>query len=218
MKNLAIIGAAVAAAAGAVWFTWGARQVQPTTPLTSPPAAARQDHTPAGADAAPPASSEQSDGRTSPHSRALAAPSVQDPIAANRPTDPRAAARAKRPLPPSPAEPAKEPEPEEQLIPHRMARLALSRVGADPDAEIIWSLAINDPSVSAHDRSDLIEDLNEEGFPDPDHVTKDDLPLIKGRLAIIVKHAPDAMDDVNAAAFAEAYKDLVNMLTSLNGK
>ena len=84
-------------------------------------------------------------------------------------------------------------------------------MGADPFAESIWIDAINDPSVSAHDRSDLIEDLNEEGFPDPKHVTPDDLPLITSRLALIEQHAPFAMDDVNAAAFAEAYKDLVKM-------
>ena len=96
-----------------------------------------------------------------------------------------------------------------------MARTALSFVGADPDAEAIWFAAINDPSFSPHDRQDLIEDLNEEGFPDPKHITPDDLPLIVNRLALIEELAPDAMDDTNAAAFAEAYKDLVNMYARL---
>jgi hypothetical protein len=91
------------------------------------------------------------------------------------------------------------------------ARLALSLVGIDPDAEAVWAGAINDPSRTAHERQDLIEDLNEDGFPDPKHVTADDLPLIESRLALIEQFAPEAMDDVNAAAFAEAYKDLMNM-------
>jgi hypothetical protein len=91
------------------------------------------------------------------------------------------------------------------------ARQALSFVGIDPNAEAVWADAINDPSRTPHERQDLIEDLNEDGFPDPKHVTAADLPLIESRLALIEQFAPDAMDDVNAAAFAEAYKDLVNM-------
>src|SRR5215204_1555417 len=66
-----------------------------------------------------------------------------------------------------------------------LEREALAYVGADPFAEVIWLGAINDPSVSAHDRSDLIEDLNEEGFPDRKHLTPDDLPLIASRLSLI---------------------------------
>ena len=57
----------------------------------------------------------------------------------------------------------------------------------------------------------MIEDLNEEGFLDPKNITADDLPLIMSRLALIEQHAGDAMDDVNAAAFMEAYKDLWGM-------
>jgi hypothetical protein len=96
-------------------------------------------------------------------------------------------------------------------VPVEVARTALAYVGADPEAEEVWAAAINDPSLSAHARQDLIEDLNEDGFPDPKHVTPDDLPLIVSRLALIEELAPDAMDQVNADAFAEAYKDLVNM-------
>jgi hypothetical protein len=92
-----------------------------------------------------------------------------------------------------------------------IARQALDLVGADPMAEAIWAQAINDPMISAHERQDLIEDLNENGFDDPAHPSADDLPLIENRLAIIEELAPLAMDDVNAAAFAEAYKDLVKM-------
>jgi hypothetical protein len=108
--------------------------------------------------------------------------------------------------PNQPKEP-KEPLTADQLL----ARSALSLVGADPDAEAVWVSAINDPTRSEHERKDLIEDLNEEGFDDPRNVTADDLPLIVNRLAVIEQLAPSAMDDINDAAFAEAYKDLVNM-------
>lgn len=93
-----------------------------------------------------------------------------------------------------------------------VARFALSFVGADTGAEVVWASTINDPTVPAEARKDLIEDLNEDGFPDPKHVTADDLPLIMSRMDLIEEMAPDAIDDVNAAAFAEAYKDLVNMM------
>ncbi|MDQ3439240.1 MAG: hypothetical protein M3478_02685, partial [Planctomycetota bacterium] len=78
--------------------------------------------------------------------------------------------------------------------------------------------AINSADISADDRSDLIEDLNEDGFADPKNLTRDDLPLILNRLDLIEREAPYAMDDVNAAAFAEAYKDLVNMYAKVTGK
>ncbi len=102
--------------------------------------------------------------------------------------------------------------------PPTLEREALSYVGVDPLAEAIWVDAINDQSISSEDRSDLIEDLNEDGFPDPRRPTADDLPMILSRLALIEQLAPDAMDDVNAAAFAEAYKDLVNMYGRVTGE
>lgn len=98
------------------------------------------------------------------------------------------------------------------------AREALSLVGADPMAEAYWVEAINDSSLPAHERQDLIEDLNEEGFEDPKHPTADDLPLILSRLAIIDVLAPDAMDDVNSDAFQEAQKDLFKMAARVMGE
>ena len=92
-----------------------------------------------------------------------------------------------------------------------VAREALSSVGADAGAEVIWTQAINNPDIPANERQDLIEDLNEEGFADPKRLTRDDLPLILNRLELIDRLAPSAMDDVNAAAFKEARKDLINM-------
>jgi hypothetical protein len=91
------------------------------------------------------------------------------------------------------------------------ARVALSWVGADSEAEEYWIAAINDPDIPAKEREDLIEDLNEEGLPDPKHPTLDDLPLILYRLALIEELAPYSMDEVNARSFAEAYKDLKNL-------
>jgi hypothetical protein len=69
-------------------------------------------------------------------------------------------------------------------------------------------------STKSH-RSNLIEDLNEDGFADPRNLTANDLPLIQNRIALIEQLAPNAMDQVNAAAFKEAYKDLVNMRAKL---
>jgi len=97
------------------------------------------------------------------------------------------------------------------------ARDALSRVGFDPLAEVVWLGAINDPDLPANERKDLIEDLNEDGFPDPKNITSDDLPLIMSRIALIEELWPAAMDEINAEAFREAYKDLVNMYFRLAG-
>jgi len=105
--------------------------------------------------------------------------------------------------------------PQEPAVPVQLARLALGFVGADPQAEEVWYEAINDPNMPADARKNLIEDLNEDGFTNPRQITEDDLPLIYSRIALIEQVAPDAMDDVNAAAFAEAYKDLVNMVERL---
>lgn len=91
------------------------------------------------------------------------------------------------------------------------ARVALAYVGADPDAEMYWYAAINNPSLSAHERQDLIEDLNEDGLSDPQNPTMDDLPLILSRIQLIEEVGWEAMDEVNADAFQEAYKDLVNL-------
>ncbi len=84
-------------------------------------------------------------------------------------------------------------------------------VGADPLAEAYWYIAINDPALPPTERQDLIEDLNEDGFPDPKHPTMEDLPLIINHIALIERTVPAAMDEVNLEAFLEAYKDLLNL-------
>jgi hypothetical protein len=91
-----------------------------------------------------------------------------------------------------------------------LARLALSFVGADAQANDFYQKAINDPVMNPKDRKNLIEDLNEDGL-NFKNLSERDLPLIMNRLGLIEQLAPNAMDAANAAAFKEAYKDLVNM-------
>lgn len=90
------------------------------------------------------------------------------------------------------------------------ARAALSFVGVDPAAESYWMSAINDPNLPANERKDLIEDLNEDGLSDPKHPGPEDMPLIANRLALLENLDP--MDQVNADAMQEAYKDLTALL------
>lgn len=96
-----------------------------------------------------------------------------------------------------------------------LARVALDYVGVDPKADELWQEVIDDLEVPPEHRSNLIEDLNENGFPDPDHPTPRDLPLIESRIALIERLLPRATDPVNQAAFKEAYKDLKNMRAEL---
>lgn len=132
----------------------------------------------------------------------------------------------KEPLPPPPSnskaappetKPA-EPPPEtaspkgKEPVQDPIARAALALVGTDEEAEAIWLAAINNPDLPANERKDLIEDLNEDGFPNPRSVTADDLPLIQSRIRIIEELMLDPLDETNAAALAEAYTDLLRML------
>jgi hypothetical protein len=91
------------------------------------------------------------------------------------------------------------------------ARLALNYVGADSQADGFYQKAINDMALSENHRKNLIEDLNQDGFPDTRNLSARDLPLIQNRITFIEQHAPLATDPVNAAAFKEAYKDLLKM-------
>jgi hypothetical protein len=92
-----------------------------------------------------------------------------------------------------------------------MARVALTFVGSDPAADEYWVAAINNPSLPAKERQNLIEDLNEDGLTDPKHPSPADLPVILNRLDLIEEYAPFSMDQVNYDAFQEAYKDLLNL-------
>jgi hypothetical protein len=95
------------------------------------------------------------------------------------------------------------------------ARVALSYVGTDPDAEAYWIAAINDPNLPAKERKDLIEDLNEDGLANPRLAAPEDLPVIANRIQLIEELAPLSMDQANYDAFGEAYKDLMNLYNGL---
>ena len=103
----------------------------------------------------------------------------------------------------------------ELLVKEQQGRAALGLIGYDPEADEVWIGIINDPSLSAHTRQDLIEDLNEDGFSDPHNPALEELPMIKYRIRLIEDLLPYAMDDVNRDAFEEAHKDLVNMVDHL---
>jgi hypothetical protein len=96
-----------------------------------------------------------------------------------------------------------------------LARMALNYVGTNPDANQLFQQAINDPALGDERRKNLIEDLNETGFADPKHLAPSDLPLVENRLALIEQLAPGVTDKVNQAAFAEALKDLTDMMNQL---
>jgi hypothetical protein len=98
------------------------------------------------------------------------------------------------------------------------ARLALTFAGADPRATEFYAETINDPALTPNHRRNLIEDLNQDGFADPKNLTANDLPLIENRIELIEKLAPSALDDANAAAFQEAYKDLLLMQSKITGQ
>jgi hypothetical protein len=92
------------------------------------------------------------------------------------------------------------------------ARVALYFVGTgDSEANAYWASAVFDPNLPAEERKDLIEDLNETGMADPQHPSPADLPMILARMRLIQQLAPYSIDQVDADAFGEAYKDLVGM-------
>jgi hypothetical protein len=91
------------------------------------------------------------------------------------------------------------------------AREVLHLVGVDSHADELWLATINDPRVSAKERQNLIEDLNEAGLVDPKHPTEEDLPLIVARILLIESINESPLDQTNANAFLEVYKDLLNL-------
>jgi hypothetical protein len=109
--------------------------------------------------------------------------------------------------------PAKKPKPPLQ---DPVARVAMSLVGADPDAEAYWLEAIFDSSLPDGEREDLMEDLNEEGLSDHKRPGPEDFPLIVNRLALILEIAPEA-DEFMLRHLGEAYKDLLNLAAVTQG-
>jgi hypothetical protein len=108
----------------------------------------------------------------------------------------------------------KAPPKDEKVVQDPLAREALIFVGLDEDAELYWFAAIQDPTLPTSERQDLIDDLNEEGLPDPKHPTMDDLPLILSRLEIIREIAPSVPEGLD---WKESYDDLVNLAALATG-
>lgn len=103
---------------------------------------------------------------------------------------------------------------DDPVVKEQRGRAALALIGHNPEADEVWIQIINDPSLSANARKNLIEDLNEDGLSYR-NLTMDDLPVIKYRIQLIEELRPYAMDKTNADAFDEAHKDLVNMANRL---
>jgi hypothetical protein len=192
MKQKQILAAILVAGAGCVLAGWYFHK-RPAVEVSTPPAVASVSQ-----------------------SASVTAPAPEQPAVAVVSEAP-----ASEPVAPAPVVPAKKAQNNAGIVKVAKgkapildpdARIALSFVGADPDAEAYWEGAINDPNLPAEERQDLIEDLNEDGLSDPNHPGPEDMPLIMNRLALIEDMAPGAMDKVNADAFAEAHKDLVAML------
>ncbi|MEI7730712.1 MAG: hypothetical protein WCO56_14155 [Verrucomicrobiota bacterium] len=152
---------------------------------------------------------------SAPASAADVVPLPDSALPANNPIMPTKVAKASQSAPKPGTSAGQGTRPVKEPIKDPMARTALAFVGTDAAAEQYWYEAINDASLPANERKDLIEDLNEDGISDPENPNLDDLPLIVSRLVLIETVAQDAMDKVNADAFAEAYKDLSEMAKRL---
>lgn len=206
----------LAAAIVAVWWATGAEMAGPV----ALPAEMAEEQAPESGPGGPltagarrePASARRDD-RPPAEAPVRAAPTPGTPQGETKPGPPAwPSPRVKRdggPAPQSVGEPA---------VPIRLAFRALWYLGVDPEAEKTWSRAINDPKTPPGVRRDLIVDMIDEGYSDNDHPTRQDLPTILARLEIIERYAPYAMDEVNAAAFEEAYRVLLDLYIRLGGE
>ncbi|MEK7951516.1 hypothetical protein [Luteolibacter soli] len=96
-----------------------------------------------------------------------------------------------------------------------LARLALSYVGANPQALELYHTALLDPSITPDQKHDLVEDLNQDGIIDRKNPTPDDLQVIAKRYELTQAYLQEPYvqgDKTLNAAFHEADKDLRNML------
>jgi hypothetical protein len=105
--------------------------------------------------------------------------------------------------------------PTKKLVQDPISRDALKLVGMDAEAELYWFAAIHDETLPKSERQDLIDDLNEEGLPDPKHPTPDDLPLLLSRLEILEELVPTLGGDLE---WQESYNDLVNLVALATGR
>ncbi|MGZ4963391.1 MAG: hypothetical protein ACXWC8_12620 [Limisphaerales bacterium] len=95
-----------------------------------------------------------------------------------------------------------------KVVQDSLAREAMALVGVDPAAEKYWMDAINDPSLPKSERQDLVDDLNEGGFPDPHHPTPEDIAIIMKRLDLLERLGDKVPPDLQSE---EVIKDLRQM-------
>jgi hypothetical protein len=97
-----------------------------------------------------------------------------------------------------------------KVVQDPLARDALGLVGIDPDAEQYWLAALTDANLPKSERQDLVDDLNEQGLPDPKHPTPEDLPVLLARLSMIEELAAENIGP--DLELKEPYDDLVNLV------
>jgi hypothetical protein len=90
-----------------------------------------------------------------------------------------------------------------------LGRAALPYVGADPQANEFYDKVINDMTLTASQRNEFKEDLNEP--PNKGKISASDLPWIEGRIDFIEGQYARTPNSMNDPALNEAHKDLVNM-------
>jgi len=100
-------------------------------------------------------------------------------------------------------------------VPVQVAFRALWYLGTDSAAEATWAAAINDPRLPEGVRSDLIIDMIDEGYTDNERPGAADLAVVRARLQILERHAPHAMDEINARAFEQAYREMLQLYQRL---
>ena len=101
-----------------------------------------------------------------------------------------------------------------------LARIALTYVGGDTQALELFHTAILDPSLLPDQKSNLVEDLNEEGLTNQKVPTPEDLQLIAKRYELTQAYLQETYvlnDETLHAAFVEADKDLHRMLEKAAG-
>lgn len=96
-----------------------------------------------------------------------------------------------------------------------LARLALSFVGANRQAEQLFHTAVLDGALTPDARRNLIEDLNQDGLSSKRNLSPEDLSLVTARYRLTQTYLQQDYvqgDRMLLEAFKEADKDLRNML------
>lgn len=96
-----------------------------------------------------------------------------------------------------------------------LARVALSCVGANPQAVGLFHTAVLDPSLLPDQKRNLVEDLNQDGISNRKAPTREDLQIIAKRYELTQAYLQQDYvqnDNLLNAAFHEANKDLRKML------